>query len=483
VIRPRPWGNLAGMAHRAAVLGLLAAILLAWPAPARAGRIVVLQFEGDGPAAQARLSLVRALLDVEGLTMVPQRDYVSEASAVGVGPNDLATPSGVRRAAAISAVDGVVAGQMLRRGNAFQVRILYFDGHGEELLSRAYDLVRGEMRADDLGRLTRFIQEKAGTTAPPVATAPPADAPRDPDPWPADPPPEAAPSDPIAAAEPPPREVTVRDPPPAPELGGTDWARRDPVAPPPRRRADTGEAVRPVISIRVVAGGGNRQYQMEGPRSSVAYATVGLFPEIGFAAEGFPLRGQGRFLEGLGFEGGFSHGFLASRFVVSGTPINLDTPVRRMHLDGRWRMRLSADSPMAPELGLRAGVGISEFEARVVNAAFTGVRHTGPRIGLEAAQPLAPPWLRAEAWLVALPMSAPGAAEIQAYGAVARGVGWAARFGLSGGMQPIARGINWSAWVERQILNTRFEGVGTRDDGGESSETYIAVHAAVGWAI
>ncbi len=480
-------------------VAILALLLVLRPDVAEAGRLVVLQFEGRGPAAEARLSLVRPLLGIDGLTLVPQRDYVAQAEAAGVGGDELATPSGVRRGAAVAAVDAVIAGRTVRKGNRWHLRLSYYDAEGTRRVHRDYLLVQGRFRANDLQRIVNYIESRHASSSPAVAEEPPPEPP--PPEVQLEPEPEAARTarvsptrhdDPAAG----PREDRGRERERSggrerrgrtSEFGGPDWARDD-----VRARTARGDlsTTRPMFSVVLVAGGGNRSYEMVGPETSISYATSGsdsgwvpaLFPEFGVHLEGFPLRDDGPWLGGLGLEGGYSRGFVASYFRVGDSSQQVKTPVQRIHFDGRFRLRVLSESVHSPEVGVRAGIGFSDFQPEVLNVAFTGVRHTSVRVGIEASQPILPPHLRLETWVVAMPMASPGEAEKHAFGLIAGGSGWAMRLGLAGGVGRAGSGPGWSTWFDRQVIRTEFEGTGTRDDGGTSEEVYYAIHFGAGWA-
>ena len=475
------------------ILILLPSLLLVLPAAAQEGRIVVLPFEGRGPTGPARMSLVRPLMQADDISLMRQADYVAQARAAGVAPGQIATSEGVRKVAAITGVDGVLVGRTFRRNERWHVRISYFDSDGTRAVHRNYPLVQGRLRPNDRNRIVRGVTQRAINMAAARAEEdqlPVADLTSE-----TEEPTEAiGPSsteDHVAMAPSYPPQQSPTEAPPA-----VDWSARpapsaatdDPGKSPRSPKSGVVSPLRPLATVLMVGGGTTRTYQMEGSYLRITYETgrapsgggLPLFPELGVMIESFPFKSHGEELGGLGLEAGFSRGFITTFFTVDDISERQDTPVWRGHLDGRWRRSISSTSPFSPELGVRAGVGYSGFVATSEDVPFIGVSHTTLRAGAEAVQPLVPSHLWLHTWVVAIPLAMPGEQEKDAFGSATKARGWAARLGLSGTIGVADNALRWSAWIDRQAIGTQFEGEGSRHDGGESEEVYLAFQAALG---
>ncbi len=239
----------------------------------------------------------------------------------------------------------------------------------------------------------------------------------------------------------------------------------------------------PYISVIATGGGGSRSYHLKGQFTTVDYQTAGLYPVAGAVIDVFPFSSAGPFVEGLGLEGSLDRGFLTSQFVDgNGQPQSLQTPVLRWFADLRYRVRVSPDSPWSPAVGLRVGYGATDFSADLANAVFTGVHQSGVRLGLEASQPLAPPYLAVSLVLAAQPFAQPGQAEATAYGPNASAGGFSLRVGLTGGTAAYHRGLVYGVWLDLVSMSDQFKGTGSRDSNATASERYLAVTGGLGYA-
>ena len=520
--------------RRLAVLPVLLGALLV-PAVAHAGRVAVLA-DGGRSARLVRAQLVGGLID-GNVDVLSESEYDAAARRLGIVGDGRVSPDGIRRIAAVAAVDAVLHAEIHRHRRHQVVRITFYDAMGDQQLDRTYRLYGGRLKRSDLARLVDFVARKvpAAPSAGGAMTASPPDTGgssdtgrfgqmasggssggsdtgdgssarrRDDDARrqrQADQARQQAKADQRRRDDDARRQREAqarRDR--APDVGDADaawrrthrrhgddgfgtggWAGDDHGR---RRSDDLAGATRrlPYISVIATGGGGSRSYHLKGQFTTVDYQTAGLYPVAGAVLDVFPFASAGPFVEGLGLEGSLDRGFLSSQFVDgNGQAQSLQTPVLRWFADLRYRVRVSPDSPWSTAVGLRVGYGATDFSADLANAVFTGVQQSGVRLGLEASQPLAPPYLSLSLVLAAQPFAQPGQAEATAYGPNASAGGFSLRVGLTGGTAAYHRGLVYGVWFDLVSMSDQFKGTGSRDSNASATERYLSVTGGLGYA-
>lgn len=450
----------------------LAVVLLssAFAFPALAARLVVLDFQGGSRAKLPRADLIGSLLRVRGVELVSKAEFLEEVAEAGVRQRDLREASGIRRASAITAIDAVVRGKVFRSRRAWKVTVELYDASGERVLRETFTLSGGHLRGRDLTRLARRIADALGSGLPTPDDGPALA-------WP---PPEDDPPPPLITGVPGDGtgfEVPLHDD------GLDDWANEPfprEIDHTPMARGEPGRS--PFVRISATAGGATRRYHLQGPGvPTIDYEPDGLYLEVGALVELFPLATSGRWWEGLGLEAAFSNGFLDSRYVEDGTTTRVATPVRRLHVDLRYRFRFLTSSRYSPVLGPRVGVYVYDFSPKIEIELFGSVHHQGLRLGLEYFQPILPPQINLDVWGVIMPASRTGKEEIAAFGA-SRSTGVALHVGLSGSLRPIGRGLTWATWIEILRHSDRFEPAGGLGESAAATESYFVMGGTLGYA-
>ncbi|HVE84370.1 MAG TPA: hypothetical protein VND93_16055 [Myxococcales bacterium] len=458
-------------ARRATLLPLLALALLVTASPARAQRVVVLEFDGD-PGDKLRTQVVEALTAAGKVALVPVRDFRQAAARKGFSGARAQRRESIKAVARSLGLDAVV--DAVARGS--DLHVVISDPAGQELWSRDIPLRRGLLAEDNPQRLASAIAAAAAPSGPEPPPPPLRTLPQDTSP----PPPPPPPPNNAARPPPPPREP----PPPPPEVASA--------LPPAFEEMPHPDLVRFTLSGHTIwrnycarpSVTSCREWAQLDPRP--VGETQDFVPDIPYSGlmaelEAFPMSSiLNPWVNGIGFGGHYGAGFSMTTVRVS-TPTSTTTDKQVLSTDTsfaahamyRVYFALGGARGFWSYAGLRAGVMGRLFDVdpeAVVPVA--GSHRVYGMAGLDLGVRFAPAaCVEAAVWYFHDPHA--GQQDLVPYGQSVRGRGLGAELGIRG---ELAGPLGYMVHGHFAGYADVFSGAGLRwANGGAAEELYFSV--------
>jgi hypothetical protein len=478
---------------------LLGGSLLALPALARPELVVfdVNDAAGKGTGKEIRREIVESLQKrAEDLHVMRLDKWKAVAKKKKVRGKAAQKVTAIKKVAPAAKVTHVLIATVVRKGGGYDLAAKLYDRRGREMWRKSFPVTDGSL-GPAADRVAAGIFAVLGIAAPAEESMPlegeappPMGEPVAEGASPAEDPPEGGliemPQSPPEGGEPPPPDAAL----PAEE----SVAKAEPQvedAPEGEMAAAAAEPPSPARLFRIQVGSPItlRTYSLK-PNSDPAGGAVGKpvdyktdTPYFGVAAdvEVSPFHKMGPALRGLGVAGGYSRGFVKTRYTpfAGAAEREFASTDERYFGDLYYRYTFNADSRFATQLGARGGYGIYAFNVEPNLILQRSFRQTA-RGGLEVIQSLVPPYLALRVMGLYLPMAKPSEEEQAAYGTPEKTIAYEVQAGLRG---EIVKGLGWALDAVMVAVSDTYKAGGrTIRQGGTAKDQYLGAVVGVGYA-